>query len=278
RLLGDDAHVRRTRQDDPLRDPLPRGGRRVRGPCGADGARPGRRRRPDDGDQGPGGNANDPRHAAGGEPHVARAPARRRRGGRPRGGDRPALHRLRRGDPRTGRALPTDARHRDRRCRLPGGLPRADPGGRRRGGRRMTYVRFEVQRMLRNRRFFAFSLGFPLVLYFLIAGPNRNEHNLGGTGIDAPLYFMIGLAAFGAMNSVISGGARISVERTAGWTRQLRLTPLSPRSYLATKILVAYLAASITILVLAVAGTILGVRLSAGEWIVTVGLLLVGLL
>jgi ABC-2 type transport system permease protein len=142
----------------------------------------------------------------------------------------------------------------------------------------MTYIRFEVLRMLRNRRFFAFSIGFPLVLYFLIAGPNRNEHNLGGTGIDAPLYFMIGLAAFGAMNSVISGGARISVERTAGWTRQLRLTPLSSRSYLATKILVAYLTASITILVLAVAGTTLGVRLSGEEWGLTVGLLLIGLL
>lgn len=142
----------------------------------------------------------------------------------------------------------------------------------------MTYVRFELIRMLRNRRFFVFSLGFPLVLYLLIATPNRNEHDLAGTGIGAPLYFMVGLAAFGAMSSVISGGARISVDRTAGWTRQLRLTPLPPRRYLATKVLVAYLTASITIAVLAVAGTALGVRLSAGDWVVTVGLLLVGLL
>jgi len=141
-----------------------------------------------------------------------------------------------------------------------------------------TYVRFELLRMLRNRRFFVFSLGFPLVLYFLIAGPNRNEHNLGGTGIDAPLYFMVGLAAFGAMNSVISGGARIALDRSAGWTRQLRLTPLAPRSYLATKILVSYMTALITIATLGVAGTILGVRLSPADWVGTVGLLLVGLL
>ena len=33
-------------------------------------------------------------------------------------------------------------------------------------------------RTFRNRRFFFFSLGFPLVLYFLIAGPNRNERDL----------------------------------------------------------------------------------------------------
>ncbi|MGH2864511.1 MAG: hypothetical protein ACRDJX_04595, partial [Solirubrobacteraceae bacterium] len=56
-----------------------------------------------------------------------------------------------------------------------------------------TYTRFEVLRTFRSRRFFIFSLGFPLVLYFLIAGPNHNVKNLGDSGISAPLYFMIGL-------------------------------------------------------------------------------------
>jgi ABC-2 type transport system permease protein len=141
-----------------------------------------------------------------------------------------------------------------------------------------TYVRYEIVRTLRNRRFFLFSLGFPLVLYFLVAGPNRNEHDLGGTGVSAPLYFMIGLAAFGAMNSVIAGGARIALDRSVGWTRQLRLTPLSPRSYLVTKILTAYLTALITVVVLAAAGTTMGVHLSATRWAETIALLLIGLL
>ncbi len=141
-----------------------------------------------------------------------------------------------------------------------------------------TYVRYEIVRTLRNRRFFLFSLGFPLVLYFLVAGPNRNEHDLGGTGVSAPLYFMIGLTAFGAMNSVIAGGARIALDRSVGWTRQLRLTPLSPRSYLVTKILTAYLTALITVVVLAAAGTSMGVHLSATRWAETIALLLIGLL
>ncbi|HZO33666.1 MAG TPA: ABC transporter permease [Gaiellaceae bacterium] len=141
-----------------------------------------------------------------------------------------------------------------------------------------TYMRFELIRVLRNRRFFILSIGFPLVLFFLIAGPNRHVHSLGGSGIDAPLYFMIGLTAFGTMNSVISGGARIALDRTVGWTRQLRLTPLSPLSYLATKVLVAYLTALITIVVLAIAGSTLGVHLSAGTWLGTIALLLIGLL
>ena len=46
-----------------------------------------------------------------------------------------------------------------------------------------AYLRFELLRTFRNRRFFFLSLGFPLVLYYLIAVPNRNEHDLKGTGL-----------------------------------------------------------------------------------------------
>ena len=91
----------------------------------------------------------------------------------------------------------------------------------------LAYTRFELLRTFRNRRFFFFSLGFPLVLYFLIAGPNRNEDDLGDTGLSAPLYYMVGLAAFGTMNAMLSAGARIAAERAVGWNRQLRITPLS---------------------------------------------------
>jgi ABC-2 type transport system permease protein len=140
------------------------------------------------------------------------------------------------------------------------------------------YIRYELVRVLRNRRFVVLSLGFPLVLYYLIAGPNKNVTDLGGSGVSAPLYLMVGLAAFGTMNAVISGGARIAYDRSLGWTRQLRLTPLSAERYLATKIVVAYVTALMTIVMLAFAGTTLGVRLSARSWAETMALLLVGLL
>ena len=42
-----------------------------------------------------------------------------------------------------------------------------------------------------------------------------------------PLYYMVGLVSFGAMSALISSGARIASERTDGWTRQLRITPLT---------------------------------------------------
>ena len=131
----------------------------------------------------------------------------------------------------------------------------------------MTYARFELVRTFRNRRFFIFSFGFPLVLYFLIAAPNRHETDLGGTGISAPVYFMVSLAAFGTMNAVLAlGGARIATERTAGWNRQLRLTPLSTRSYFRVEAADRVRRrALVTIALLYIAGAVLGVRLAAAE-------------
>jgi ABC-2 type transport system permease protein len=140
-----------------------------------------------------------------------------------------------------------------------------------------TYMRYELLRTFRQRRFVLLAFGFPLVLYFVVAAPNRNEHDLGGTGLGAPLYFMVGYAAFGAMNAMLSCGARIAGERQAGWTRQLRLTPLSPRTYLRTKVLTGYLMAICSLATMYAAGSILGVRLGAGEWLRMIVLVLVGL-
>jgi ABC-2 type transport system permease protein len=140
-----------------------------------------------------------------------------------------------------------------------------------------SYTRYELVRMFRNRRFFVFSLGFPLVLYYLIAGPNRTNDDLAGSGISAPVYYMVGLVAFGAMTAVLSAGARISAERSTGWNRQLRITPLTTREYFRTKVLTGYAAACATIALLYAAGATLGVRLAASSWLEMTGLILVGL-
>jgi ABC-2 type transport system permease protein len=140
-----------------------------------------------------------------------------------------------------------------------------------------TYLRYELVRTFRNRRFLIFSFGFPLVLYFLIAGPNRHESSLSGSGLSAPLYYMVGLAAFGSMNAMLSTGARIAAERAVGWNRQLRITPLSPRTYIRAKILTGYLVSLASLLLLYLAGSTLGVHLPAQDWLRMTWLMLVGL-
>src|SRR4051794_29129541 len=142
---------------------------------------------------------------------------------------------------------------------------------------RVAYLRFELIRTLRNRRVLIFSLAFPIVLYLLIAGPNKAQHNLAGTGISAPLYFMIGLAAFGTMNAMLSSGARIAAERSVGWNRQLRITPLPTRSYFRAKVATSYMLALVALLALYVAGVAIGVSLAADRWVAMTSYMVVGL-
>jgi ABC-2 type transport system permease protein len=137
-----------------------------------------------------------------------------------------------------------------------------------------TYVRYELLRTFRNRRFLLFSLVFPLVLFLLVAGPNKDQTL---QGIPFPTYYMTGMVAWGTMAAVIAGGARIAAERTIGWHRQLRVSPLPVRTYFQTKVASGYLVAMTSIAVLYVAGASMGVRLSAAHWVEMTALILIGL-
>jgi len=138
----------------------------------------------------------------------------------------------------------------------------------------LTYLRYEILRNIRIWQFLVFSLAFPLVLYFTVAGANRHAIF---NGVEFPLYFMTAMATVGTMIAVVSRGAVIAAERAIGWTREIRITPLRTAVYLGAKILCGYLMALLTIAVISAAGIALGVRLSASAWVTVVGLLLIGL-
>jgi ABC-2 type transport system permease protein len=147
----------------------------------------------------------------------------------------------------------------------------------------VTYTRFEVLRAFRNTRFFIFSLGFPVVMYFLLAAPNKDDHHFGSSGsvhtnLFAPQYYMIGLLAFGTMVAALAGGGRISQERSVGWNRQLRLTPLTSVAYFRAKLITSYLLVLCGIALLYISGTLLGVRLAATTWLAMTGLVLIALI
>jgi ABC-2 type transport system permease protein len=79
------------------------------------------------------------------------------------------------------------------------------------------------------------------------------------------------------MSAMLSVGARIAAERSVGWNRQLRLTPLSSKTYFRAKVLTAYIVAIMSLALLYISGTILGVRMSAHDWVQMTWLMLVGL-
>ena len=117
------------------------------------------------------------------------------------------------------------------------------------------YLRFELMRTFRNRRFFFFSLGFPLVLYFLIAGPNRNETTWAGLSAPRSTSWS-GSPRSETMNAMLSAGARIAGERAVGWNRQLRITPLTTRTYFRAKVVTGYAMSAITLAALYPPGVI----------------------
>jgi ABC-2 type transport system permease protein len=105
------------------------------------------------------------------------------------------------------------------------------------GGFNFTALRLEINRLLRNRRTVIVSMLMPAV-FFLLFGLNSayadqkaGPHALG----NVSAFVMISMALYGAVIATTSGGAMVSIERAAGWSRQLRLTPLSPIAYVMMK-------------------------------------------
>jgi ABC-2 type transport system permease protein len=137
-----------------------------------------------------------------------------------------------------------------------------------------THVHYELLRALRSWRALFLSFGLPLVLYCVIVPVNRHAMT---DGISFPLYFMTAMAAYGAMWGSINPGARIARDRSKGWARALRITPLRARTEIVAKVLTAYLVALLSLALSYLAGTLFGVRLGAAQWLEMTGLLLVGL-
>ena len=75
---------------------------------------------------------------------------------------------------------------------------------------------------------------------------------------------MINMTAFGALSGALFAGGRVALERSVGWQRQLRLTPLSGPAYLTAKgVTGMMLALPAVVLVPLVGGVVEGVSLDA---------------
>src|SRR4029450_1033858 len=108
---------------------------------------------------------------------------------------------------------------------------------------------------------------FPSVFFFMFSATAR-----GGKQAASPetlAYIMISMALHGAMVGTTSGGAAVAVERSLGWSRQLRLTPLRPAAYVALKVLTAMTLGLIAIVTEYAVGAASGVRLAPHVWLLS---------
>jgi ABC-2 type transport system permease protein len=143
------------------------------------------------------------------------------------------------------------------------------------GGFNPTLVRLELRRMMRNRRTMIFSVVMPVVFYFLFGTGQKYSNESAGHG-NVAAYIMISMALYGAMLSTTGGGAMVAVERSQGWSRQLRLTPLTAPAYIVVKVVVAMSLGAVSVLVTYAAGLATGAHMDTGVWVVTALLAWVG--
>ncbi len=135
----------------------------------------------------------------------------------------------------------------------------------------VTYLLLEVRRAIRNGRFLIFSIAFPVLLFVLYVSmfADGQKDRAAIVGI-----LMVNMTAFGALTASMFAGGRVALERSLGWQRQLRLTPLSGPGYLAGKGITAMMLAIPAIVLVPLIGAVVeGVSLDATGWLrVTIGI------
>ncbi|MGW5775299.1 ABC transporter permease [Streptomyces sp. NPDC003863] len=123
-----------------------------------------------------------------------------------------------------------------------------------------AYVRLEVRRTLRDVGFVISTIGVPVMMYLLFT-------NLG---VDDSAYkkaAMVGMAAYGALGAALSLGTGVAEDKSTGWLRQLRITPMTPRQVVTGRALTG----SVVVLpaitgVLLAGGLANGVRMAVWQW------------
>ena len=125
------------------------------------------------------------------------------------------------------------------------------------GGLSLTVLQIEVRRLLRNKRTLIFTMIAPSI-FFLLFGLNSAYANQPDGRGNVSAFVLVSMALYGAVLATTSGGAMVSIERAAGWSRQLRLTPLSPVAYITLKCLTSMVLGAGSVAAVFIVGAITG--------------------
>ncbi|WP_406860630.1 ABC transporter permease [Streptomyces solicamelliae] len=123
-----------------------------------------------------------------------------------------------------------------------------------------SYVMLEVRRTLRDTGFAIGSVAVPVLMYLLFT-------NLGDDAGDWKTASMVGMAAYGALNAALSVGGGVAEDKSVGWLRQLRITPMTPRQVVVGRALTGSVVVLPAIAAVLAAGALVnGVRMDAWQW------------
>jgi len=131
----------------------------------------------------------------------------------------------------------------------------------------IRYFGLEMTRQLRNARSLAFTFAIPIVMLLIFGGAYGTQFDKT-TGLPWIVVTTIQMCGYGAMMAALSQAFTIVNERSVGWNRQLRITPLSGTGYLVTKVASALAVGLLSMLLTgAVAIVVLHAQLSVQGWL-----------
>ncbi|WP_433208206.1 ABC transporter permease [Dactylosporangium sp. CS-047395] len=138
----------------------------------------------------------------------------------------------------------------------------------------LPYIRLELRRLGRTPGLLIFTVLMPLVSYVVFT----NVSTLTGQDKSAAAtYTMVSMAGYGAIGALLNYASGLVTDRSVGWLRQLRLTPLKPITVVLGRGVAAMAAALAPVLALCLAAVLInGVHLDGWQWAAILPLLWAG--
>lgn len=132
----------------------------------------------------------------------------------------------------------------------------------------IAYLGLESLRQLKNVRNTVFTFAVPLVMLLLFGGIYGSSGQIDKvTGLPWIVVTTVQMAGYGGMMAALGQAFTIVTERSVGWNRQLRLTPLTGVGYLVSKVMAALAVALLSIVALIVISVLaFHASLSLGAW------------
>ena len=131
----------------------------------------------------------------------------------------------------------------------------------------IRYFGLELARQLRNARSLIFTFAVPVAM-LLIFGSTYGSQYDSASHLQWIIVTTVQMGGYGAMMAALAQAFTIVNERSVGWNRQLRITPLSGTGYMITKVSSALAVGLLSIIVVfAVSITALHAHLSVQGWL-----------
>ena len=119
----------------------------------------------------------------------------------------------------------------------------------------IRYVYLETKRQLRNVRAMVFTFAVPVIM-LLVFGSAFGSQTDPTTRLPYLVVTTLQMASYGAMTAALSQAFAIVNERSIGWNRQLRVTPLSGWGFMVSKVIAAMAFAAVSIVITVLVATV----------------------